>query len=151
MKTLVELTMNDIVPKEVVFERKANYYETDQMGIVHHSNYIRWFEEARLYYMETIGIAYEAMEEAGIFIPVLSVSCDYKVSIRFAETVCIHVALVEFNGIRMKCRYSIVNKETGVLCSTGTSEHCFLTKQSKPLSLKKSYPEFYEIFKAAVE
>lgn len=37
MKTLVELTMNDIVPKEVVFERKANYYETDQMGIVHHS------------------------------------------------------------------------------------------------------------------
>ena len=86
---MVELTMNEILPKEVVFERKANYYETDQMGIVHHSNYIRWFEEARLYYMEAIGLPYELMEEAGIFIPVLGVSCDYKVSVRFAETVCI--------------------------------------------------------------
>ena len=147
---MVELTMNEILPKEVVFERKANYYETDQMGIVHHSNYIRWFEEARLYYMEAIGIPYELMEEAGIFIPVLGVSCDYKVSVRFSETVCIYVTLESFNGIRMKCSYKVVNKKSGELCSTGTSEHCFLTKNYKPLSLKKSYPEFYQILSAAV-
>lgn len=95
------------------------------MGIVHHSNYIRWFEEARLYYMEAIGIPYELMEEAGIFIPVLGVSCDYKVSVRFSETVCIYVTLESFNGIRMKCSYKVVNKESGELCSTGTSEHWF--------------------------
>lgn len=148
---LREITLDNSSEKEVVFERKANYYETDQMGIVHHSNYIRWFEEARLYYMEKAGIPYEDMEEAGIFIPVLSVSCEYKVTVKYAQTVCIYVSLEAFNGIRMKCRYRVVDKKTGTLCSVGTSEHCFLSKNYKPLSLKKSYPEFYGKLLQAVE
>lgn len=53
------------------FERKANYYETDQMGIVHHSNYIRWFEEARLEMLRAMGLPYKKMEDNGILIPVL--------------------------------------------------------------------------------
>ena len=52
------------------FERKANYYETDQMGIVHHSNYIRWFEEARLEMLRAMGLPYKKMEDNGILIPV---------------------------------------------------------------------------------
>ena len=40
---------------ESLYTRRANYYETDKMGIIHHSNYIRWFEEARLHYMEEMG------------------------------------------------------------------------------------------------
>ena len=40
----------------VPYEHKAQYYETDKMGIIHHSNYIRWFEEARIDYMEQAGI-----------------------------------------------------------------------------------------------
>lgn len=47
------------------FERKANYYETDQMGIVHHSNYIRWFEEARLEMLRAMGLPYKKMEDNG--------------------------------------------------------------------------------------
>lgn len=48
------------------FERTAKYYETDQMGIVHHSNYIRWFEEARIELMNHVGLPYRQMEENGI-------------------------------------------------------------------------------------
>ena len=54
---------------ENVFERKINYYETDRMGIVHHSNYIRFMEEARCYLLEKVGMPYSAFEENGIMIP----------------------------------------------------------------------------------
>ena len=54
--------LNDIKP----YEHIVQYYETDQMGIVHHSNYIRWFEEARSYILEQIGFGYKKMEEEGI-------------------------------------------------------------------------------------
>ena len=50
------------------YERNAKYYETDQMGIIHHSNYIRWFEEARVDAMEQAGIPYDKMEEMGIIL-----------------------------------------------------------------------------------
>ena len=67
------------------YEREANYYETDKMGIIHHSNYIRWFEEARIGFMKNIGFPYDAMEDNGIMMPVLSVECDYKSSVRFGD------------------------------------------------------------------
>ena len=55
------------------YEHHAKYYETDQMGIIHHSNYIRWMEEARIAYMDELGFPYKKVEEAGIISPVLSV------------------------------------------------------------------------------
>lgn len=59
------------------YEHHAKYYETDQMGIIHHSNYIKWMEEARMDLMEQIGLSYKQMEEMEIISPVLSVSCEY--------------------------------------------------------------------------
>ena len=59
-------------------EHKVQYYETDGMGIVHHSNYIRWFEEARVDLLEQLGFGYDRIEEAGYSGPVLEVSCQYK-------------------------------------------------------------------------
>ena len=47
------------------YEHQAQYYETDQMGIIHHSNYIRWFESARIWYMNEIGVDYAEMERQG--------------------------------------------------------------------------------------
>ena len=55
------------------YERQVKYYETDKMGVVHHSNYIRWFEEARVEFMRDNDISYRHMEEEGIQIPVVSV------------------------------------------------------------------------------
>ena len=62
----------------IIHEHRAQYYETDQMGIIHHSNYIRWFEEARVTLMEQLGLGYDVTEEKGILSPVLSIECDYK-------------------------------------------------------------------------
>ncbi len=69
------------------WQHKVQYYETDQMQIVHHSNYIRWFEEARTYLMDEMGFSYFQMEEEGIVVPVLSAYAEYKSMVRFGETV----------------------------------------------------------------
>ena len=61
-----------------IFERKINYYETDRMGVVHHSNYIRFLEEARCDWLEKAGMPFSVLEENGITIPVLGVNCTYK-------------------------------------------------------------------------
>ena len=89
------------------YERKAFYYETDQMGIVHHSNYIRWMEEARIAYMAFIGLPYAAVEAKQILIPVLSAQCEYKNYVRFDETVEIYPKVTYFNGIRMTFEYEM--------------------------------------------
>ena len=63
---------------EFIFERTVNYYETDKMGITHHSNYVRFLEEARCEFLKTIKLPYEALEAKEIMIPVLGVNCSYK-------------------------------------------------------------------------
>ena len=56
----------------------VQYYETDRMGITHHSNYIRFMEEARVDFLKNIGWGYDKLEEDGVVSPVVSVNCNYK-------------------------------------------------------------------------
>lgn len=133
------------------YERQAKYYETDQMKIIHHSNYIRWFEEARIDFMEQLGIQYTKVESAGIIIPVLTVKCVYRSMVRFADTVLISLKLISYNGIKMKLGYEIRDKLTGELRTTGESSHCFLNQEYQPISLKREYLEFHELFQRSLQ
>lgn len=133
------------------YRRTANYYETDQMGIIHHSNYIRWFEEARIDMLEQLGIGYAWMEEEGVMIPVLSVDCRYKKAVRFYDTVDIYVKLLDFDGITMRIGYEIKDAASGELCTFGESTHCFFDKNLKLLHTKKKCPRIYEVLKSACE
>lgn len=128
------------------YEHKTQYYETDQMGIVHHSNYIRWFEEARTDVLEQIGLGYDEMERLGIVSPVTAVSCEYKTMTRYGETVRIHVEVLKYDGVRLHLRYRIEDKATGELRCTGESRHCFL-HGGKPTSLQRKYPEVDRLFR----
>ena len=123
------------------YEHHAKYYETDQMGIIHHSNYIKWMEEARMDLMDQIGLSYKQMEDQEIISPVLSVQCEYKSMVRFGDTVVIETAIAGYNGIKLSVRYRMTDKETGELRTIAASEHCFLNRSGKPISLKRSYPE----------
>ena len=131
------------------FERTAKYYETDQMGIVHHSNYIRWFEEARIDLLGQLGLPYRMMEENGVLIPVLGVSCTYKHPIRFDETIVLELSIHNYNGVRFEVVYTGHSKETGLLSCTGTSQHCFTTPDLKPLRIKQHFPAWHEAFQKA--
>lgn len=132
---------------ESEFLRKVQYYETDMMQIVHHSNYIRWFEEARIQMMDEIGISYSDMENEGIQIPVLSVSADYKKPCVFGETICIISRVTKYNGIRLEVEYEVYNEDKSELRTTGRSSHCFIKKEGFTLiNLKKVKPELDEKF-----
>ena len=106
-----------------VYRHKTQYYETDQMGIIHHSNYIRWFEEARTDFLEKLGMGYDRMEAEGIISPVLSVSCEYRTMTHFGETVAVAVALTKYNGVRLELEYTVTNTDSGEVRAVGTSEH----------------------------
>lgn len=123
------------------YEHHAKYYETDQMGIIHHSNYIRWMEEARMDLMDQIGLSYKQMEAMEIISPVLSISCEYHSMVHFDDVVVIETKLTKYNGIKMELEYRMMDKETGELRATGKSSHCFLNRSGTPISLKRSYPE----------
>ena len=135
----------------VIYIHQAQYYETDQMGIIHHSNYIRWFESARIWYMEQIGVNYKDMEEMGIISPVLEVSCVYKSMVHFGDRVEIYPRIEKYNGVRLELSYIIKDKLSQEVRTIGSSKHCFLNREGKPLSLKKASPVFDAAFREAKE
>lgn len=121
----------------------VQYYETDKMGITHHSNYIRWMEEARISFLDNIGFSFFKLEEDGIVSPVVSVNCVYKKTTTFGDIVLIAVGISEFKGVKLKLSYTMTN-QTGELVCEGESVHCFLDKTGKPIKLKTQFPSFYE-------
>ena len=126
-----------------MYKHKVQYYETDRMGITHHSNYIRWMEEARIDFLERTGWSYDRLEGEGIISPVLKVSCQYKRSTTFPDEILVDVKVKEFNGVRLVIGYEMRKNNDEEIVFIGESEHCFLDKESKPVMIKKEYPEFY--------
>lgn len=133
-----------------MYQHVVQYYETDKMGVTHHSNYIRWMEEARISFLAQIGWDFAKLESMGIVSPVVSVSCEYKKTSTFSDVILIDVRVQEFRGVRLKLSYEM-QKEDGTIVCTGTSEHCFLNVQGMPIRLKKEYPEFYQVLTELVE
>ena len=132
--------------KIYMYTHQTQYYETDQMGIIHHSNYIRWFEEARVNFLKEIGYPYDSFEkELHLISPVLEVQCQYRSMVHFGDTVDITVKVAHSNGIKLKLEYEILDHETGELKSRGYSCHCFLNADGRPVSLKREVPELNDI------
>ena len=131
---------------EFIFERKINYYETDRMGIVHHSNYIRFLEEARCALLEKIGIPFSYLEENGLTIPVLGVNVEYKYHVTFDDIIEIHVFTKEFNGVRLTMGYNVKDKKNGNIVLKGETKHCFTDRNLRPINLKKYNLEIYNKF-----
>ncbi|MBQ7708123.1 MAG: acyl-CoA thioesterase [Lachnospiraceae bacterium] len=132
------------------YKHTVQYYETDKMGIVHHSNYIRWMEEARVDFLSQIGWDFAKLESLGIASPVTALDCKYKTSCTFADEVFINVKIEEFKGVRLKLYYEMKNSEGRVLCEAH-SEHCFLNLEGKLLRLQKDFPEFYDTLMGLME
>jgi acyl-CoA thioester hydrolase len=128
----------------------VQYYETDKMGITHHSNYIRWMEEARVDFLSQIGWEFAKLEAMGIVSPVLTVSCDYKLPTGFSDKVTIKVTVKEFKGVKLFLNYEMKNEEGKIVC-TGTTSHAFLNTEGKPIRMKQEFPELFETLCSLVE
>ncbi|NBG87307.1 acyl-CoA thioesterase [Isachenkonia alkalipeptolytica] len=124
---------------------RPRYSETDQMGIIYHSNYFTWFEVARTSFLKERGMSYREMERQGIFLPVIEVNCKYISSALYDDNLTLEVWIEEFQSSRMKFHYRILRQEEELL-ATGFTEHVFFDKNKKrPVNLKKAYPEVYQL------
>lgn len=132
------------------FKRRINYYETDKMQVVHHSNYIRFLEECRMDFMRQVNLDYQLMEEKGIMIPVLSVSCNYLTPARFGEIICIVPKVEAFHGVKFAMSYKIYSEDFSVLHNEAATAHCFVDFDFKPVRLKKEHPDIYNKMKDLV-
>lgn len=133
------------------YVHKVNYYETDKMGVTHHSNYIRWMEEARIEFLDKIGYSYFKLEEDEIMSPVIGIECDYKATTTFNDVIEVDVKVKEFKGVKLVIEYVMTNVKTKELVLTGISKHCFVNAEGKPIILKKEFPEFDKVLRKMVE
>ncbi len=123
---------------------KVNYYETDKMGITHHSNYIRFMEEARMNFLTEVGYPMTRLEAEGITSPVVSVNCEYKHPTTYSDKIEIEVALTQYTGVKLSLSYVMRNADTRVIVAVASSSHCFIDEKGRPIVVKKHFPEFDE-------
>lgn len=126
---------------------KVHYHETDKMGITHHSNYVKWMEQARIEFLDSIGWNYARLEQEGIYSPVIGIECQYKRATTFDDRVRIQVRVEEFKGVKLIIGYTMVKDATGEIVLTGRSSHCFTTPEGKPLILKRRCPALDQLLR----
>lgn len=137
--------------KREPYQHRVAYYETDKMGIAHHSNYVRWMEEARLDMLDKAGMPYDVMESKGVISPVVSVNCKYKYPSYFNDIIEITTKMLQYTGVRFIIGYEMKNMRTGKLVCQGQSEHCFTDNNGRPIYIAETYPDISEILKSIVE
>ena len=123
------------------YHRKAQYHETDKMGIIHHSNYVKWMEETRVAFMDSIGYSFRRMELEGIASPVVSITVDYKKPVEFDDDIEARLSILRYSGAVLELGYEFYNATKEEVCTTAVSKHCFV-KDGRIASLKKVLPEF---------
>ncbi|MBR2109553.1 MAG: acyl-CoA thioesterase [Ruminococcus sp.] len=134
------------------YKRRVKYYETDRMGVVHHSNYLKIIEEARLKWCDDNIMKYSEMEKRGCIIPAASASENFLSYLRFDDPFRVEVELKKFQGIKMTFNYKIFNEDTEELCYTGESTHFFANDCGNErylpyISFRKDFPDEYQKLK----
>ncbi|WP_062104973.1 acyl-CoA thioesterase [Bacillus niameyensis] len=125
---------------------EVRYAETDQMGIVYHANYLVWMEIGRTKLIEDLGFKYTEMEKDGILAPVIDVNVSYHQPIRYGDKVNVKTWIEEYNGLRTTYGYQIFSNN-GDLAVSGYTKHVCVKKENfKPVSLRKLYPNWHEVY-----
>lgn len=102
---------------ESVTEIEVRYYETDQMGIVHHSNYIRYFECGRHKFLIDVGLPIMVIEKMGVEMPVVSVECKYKIPARMGDILKVVSRVEKEPMARVEVLTDIFNQNGDLICS----------------------------------
>lgn len=137
--------------EKIIYRRPVQYYETDRMQIVHHSNYIRWMEEIRVAFMKEHGMPYHQLEADGILMPVLGVTCQYQIPLQFGDIFSAGCHITDYNGVRLTLSYEIYKEGCDRCCVTGTSQHCFTNADRKPIRLPHRNAALHDLFLSLLE
>jgi len=129
----------------------VRYAETDQMGVVHHSNYAVWFEAGRTDFIKKMGMPYSMIEAKGAMLPLLELRCSFRSFARYEDNVVVRTRIKEYTGTRLLFHYEVVLTGEDRVLTEGVTMLCWTNRELKPVNIKKFMPEVYELIEKAVQ
>jgi len=120
----------------IAVREKVRFAETDMMGVVHHANYFRWFEVGRVEYLRQAGIYLLELMAQGIVFPITDVSCQYKASAQFDDTISIETTMAELSRAKMVFTYRVIREADGKLLAEGRTQNVFTDNQGRIIRLE---------------
>lgn len=130
----------------MIFKTKVlpRYAETDQMGIIHHSVYAIWYEQARTDMLNQIGLPYDKIEELGVITPIVELNCNYHKSAHYNEEISIETKIVKFTPVKFIVKYELFNTKNELI-NSGTTTLTWVDRKSfKIVNMKKAFPEVFD-------
>ena len=118
---------------------RVRFVETDMMGVVHHSNYLRWFEMGRVAYLRAAGVELLDLISNDYLFPITEVTCKYKTSARFDDEIIIRATMAEFTKAKMTFSYEVVRQADEVLLAVGKTTNVFTNMEGKITRLNQDY------------
>jgi acyl-CoA thioester hydrolase len=128
----------------------VRYAETDMMGIVHHSRYYPWFEQARTDFVKKIGYSYSELEKMGFLLPLTETQCKYLYGLKYEDEVLIKCRLDKLTVARMEFVYEVYRLPDMTKMSEGRTKHGIVDKELRPINAKKTFPELWDKMAALV-
>jgi acyl-CoA thioester hydrolase len=127
---------------------RVRYAETDQMGVVYHSNYIIWFEVGRVELLRAMGHTYREMEKDDIHLPVVEVRCRYKQPAMYDDEIVIHTSLKNVRESLIHFHYEVTRATDTQLLAEGETVHLVMDSQGRRTRFSEKY---WEPFRAAFQ
>ena len=124
---------------------RPRYEETDQMGVVYHGNYYRYFESGRSELFRSLGYTYMELEKDGVILPIIESQCKYVKSAKYDEEIIIRSKISNIKGIRIEFQYEVIRKSTNELLAIGKTLHIFSNNDLKPIKYSKLPKKFTEV------
>ena len=122
----------------------VRYAETDMMGIVHHSRYYPWFEQARTDFIKETGMTYSGMEKMGIMLPLTETNCKYLYGLTYEDEIIVTCTIEKLTVARVEFIYEVFKLPEMKKMSEGRTKHGFIDRDFKPVNLKKMHPQLWE-------
>ncbi len=120
------------------------YYETDQMGFVHHSNYLRYFELARIEWISSLGFSYKKMEEKGYLMPVINANLEFKRPLTFGNSFRVKIQSKEIPKVKFELIYEII-LDKDIIVARGSTILAFLSSHNlKPVRCPKFFSDLFK-------
>lgn len=129
----------------------VRYAETDQMGIVHHSNYPIWFEAGRTDFLKQTGVSYSEVESRNVMLPLYEITCRFKSPAKYEDEIAVITSIKELSRVRLILAYEVLNRKNRTLLATGETLHAFTDKDLRPLNAEKFIPDIYALMVAALK
>ena len=119
---------------------RVRYAETDQMGVVYHSNHFIWFEVGRVEFMRQLGLTYRDMErDHGFFIAVVDARCRYKAPARYDDEIIVRTHLKNARESMVHFGYELLRANDNTLLAEGETTHIVIDAQMQITAIPEKY------------